>query len=99
MVGTQHAALAQLRERSMPAERSMSHSALGRSSSCRAGVRVRPASATGANAETMSDTGAMTLLRAPPSLQVVRMDSESLPTGIAIPSAGHNCLPTACTVA
>ena len=51
-------------------------------------------SATGANAETMSDSGATTSL---PS-QAVRIDSESLPTGIETPSAGHSSSATAFTV-
>ena len=32
------------------------------------------------------------------SRQLVRMESESLPTGIAMPSAGHSASPRACTV-
>ncbi len=63
-----------------------------------AGVKVRRTSATGAKAETMSETGATTLRGPLASRQSVLMDSESLPTGIAIPSAGHSSLPTAWTV-
>ena len=48
----------------------------------------------GANAETMSDIGATTSL---PS-QAVRIDSESFPTGIETPSAGHRSSATAFTV-
>ena len=77
----------------------MSHSDVGRSSSCSTGVSVARASRTGANADTMSDTGAITLFCTPASLQVVRIDSESLPTGMAIPSLGHSSFATACTVA
>jgi hypothetical protein len=33
-----------------------------------------------------------------PSFQVVRIDSESLPTGMLMPSAGHSSMPTAFTV-
>jgi hypothetical protein len=55
-------------------------------------------SVTGANADTISETGAMTLRSASPSRQAVFIDSESLPTGIAIPSAGQNSSPTALTV-
>ena len=77
----------------------MSHSDVGRSSICSAGVSVRRTSRTGAKAETISDTGAMTLLCVSPSRHAVFIDSESLPTGIAMPSAGHSSLPTACTVA
>ena len=46
------------------------------------GVSVRRASRTGANAETISDTGAVTALSTPSSRHVVRIDIESLPTGI-----------------
>jgi hypothetical protein len=55
---------------------------------------------TGANAEMMSDMGAVTLLSAPlfASRQVVRIDIESLPTGIEMPSAGQSSMPTAFTV-
>ncbi len=63
------------------------------------GVQVLRTSATGANAETMSDTGATTDLRAAPSPHTVFIDSESLPTGIAMPSAGHSSSPTVRTVA
>ena len=64
------------------------------------GVSVRRTSPTGANAETISDTGDHTAfsVAAPSSVQRVRMDSESLPTGMAISSAGHNSMPTARTV-
>jgi hypothetical protein len=37
-------------------------------------------------------------LASPPSFHVVRIDSESLPTGIEMPSAGHSSMPTAFTV-
>ena len=47
------------------------------------GVRVLRTSATGAAAETIKDTGDATVF---PS-QVVRIESESFPTGIEIPSA------------
>ena len=76
----------------------MSHSEVGRSSSCNVGVSVRRTSFTGANADTISDSGATTLFSTPPSLQAVFIDNESLPTGIAIPSCGHNSLATARTV-
>ena len=52
---------------------------------------------TGANALTTSDSGAVTLRRSPRSVHVVRIDIESLPTGIAIPSAGQSSMPTART--
>ena len=49
---------------------------------------------------TISDTGELTLRSAVPPwlLHWVRMDRESLPTGIEMPSAGHNSRPTALTV-
>ncbi len=73
---------------------------LRRSCSCSAGVSVRPASVTGANADTTSETGAMTHFSAPSaSRQSVRIDSESLPTGMAMPSCGHSSFATARTVA
>ena len=65
-------------------------------SSC--GVRVARASCTGANAETISDTGASTERSRSPWRQVVFIDSESLPTGIVMRSAVQSSL-TARTVA
>ena len=64
------------------------------------GVRVFLASATGANAETMSDSGAVTAFASPvaASFQVVFIDMESLPTGMETPSAGQSSMPTAFTV-
>ncbi len=62
------------------------------------GVRVRSVSSTAANAEMISETGATTSLSTPLSCHLVRIDSESLPTGMLMPSAGHNSMPTACTV-
>ncbi len=76
----------------------MSHKEVGRSSISNAGVSVRRTSFTGAKAEMMSETGATTLLFPSPSRHTVFIDSESLPTGIAMPNAGHNSLPTAWTV-
>ena len=61
-------------------------------------MSVRRTSATGAKADTISDTGATTRLSTPPSLHTVRIESESLPTGMAMPSAGHSSRPTARTV-
>ena len=53
----------------------------------------------GKGGDDQADTGEVTFLRSPPSsFQVVRIDSESLPTGIEIPSAGHSSMPTALTV-
>ena len=57
-----------------------------------AGVSVRRTSVTGANAVTMSDTGAATLVALPPRATSCCIDSESLPTGMAIPSAGHSSI-------
>ena len=56
-------------------------------------------SATGANPETIRDNGAVLLLVSPCSSQTERMDIESLPTGIQIPSSGHKSSATAFTVA
>ncbi len=63
-------------------------------------MSVRRASVTGAKAETMSESGAVTAFSSPlfASRHVVRIDIESLPTGIASPSAGQNSIATAATV-
>ena len=52
----------------------------------------------GAKAVTISDSGAVTALFSFPSCQEVFIDIESLPTGMLIPRAGHNSIPTAFTV-
>ena len=44
------------------------------------------------------DTGETTCFSSPLSCHTVRMDMESLPTGILIPNSGHNSIPTALTV-
>ena len=63
------------------------------------GVSDLRTSVTRAKAETISDTGDITDFAAPSaSFQVVRIDSESLPTGMLMPSAGHSSMPTARTV-
>ena len=62
------------------------------------GVSVLPASMQGANADTISDRGATTSLFLLPSFHAVRMDIESLPTGMLMPICGHNCIATASTV-
>jgi phosphoribosylformylglycinamidine synthase len=51
-----------------------------------------------AKAVTTSDTGAVTCFVSPASLQRVRIDNESLPTGTPMPSAGHSSMATASTV-
>ena len=61
------------------------------------GVSARRTSVTGAKALTISDSGAVTLRGSPVSFQTVRIDIESLPTGIAMPSAGQSSRPTART--
>ena len=63
------------------------------------GVSVARTSPSVANAVTMSDTGEVTFLAPSASFHWVRMDSESLPTGMDTPSAGHSSRPTALTVA
>ena len=82
-----------------PAPRSTSSSTVAPRSVRSCGVQVLRTSRTGANAEMINDTGATTDLRAGPSPHAVFIDSESLPTGIAMPSAGQSSSPTACTVA
>ena len=64
----------------------------------KAGVVVLPASVTGAKAVTTKDSGEIMALSSPCSSHTVFIDKESLPTGIAIPNAGHNSIPTALTV-
>jgi hypothetical protein len=58
------------------------------------GVSVARASSIGAKADTMSESGLTTSL---PS-HAVRMERESLPTGMDTPSAGQNSSATARTV-
>ena len=60
---------------------------------------MRRTSATGAKAETISDSGATTSWVEFRSCHTVFMESESLPTGMAMPSAGQNSSPTARTAA
>ena len=61
------------------------------------GVKVLRTSMTGANAVITPVIGDVTALSSPLSFQVVRIESESLPTGIAIPKAGHISIPIAFT--
>ena len=65
---------------------------------CSCGVSVGRTSSSVAKAETMSDTGAVTCSACPFSLQRVRIDRLSLPTGTLMPSAGQSSRPTAFTV-
>ncbi len=79
--------------RCLPRPRSMAISVVSAASPAAAtglscGVSVPRTSVTGAKAETISDTGATTSLAAPASSHLVRIDSESLPTGMLMPSAG-----------
>ncbi len=46
----------------------------------------------------ISETGATTSFATPRSSHLVRIDSESLPTGMLMPSAGHSSMPIALTV-
>ena len=62
------------------------------------GVNVWRTSARDANALTIKLTGDVTLCCLPSCCHWVRMDKLSLPTGIEIPRAGHNSIPTAYTV-
>ena len=50
-------------------------------------------------AEMISDTGAITACSPPASRHAVRMDNESLPTGMVIPNDAQSSTPTARTVA
>ena len=84
--------------RMRPRPRSISSRLLSAvASSC--GVSVPRTSARVAKALTISDTGELTFLACPSACHWLRMDSESLPTGIDTPSAGHSSNPTAWTVA
>ena len=65
---------------------------------CSCGVRVPRTSSSVTKADTISDTGAVTWRACPPSLQRVRIDKLSLPTGTLMPKAGHSSMPTARTV-
>ena len=56
-------------------------------------------SATGANVETINETGAVMRFSLEPSFQTVLMLIESLPTGIVMPRAGQSSMPTAWTAA
>ena len=60
-------------------------------------MSTRRTSVTGAKAVTISDSGEVTLRALSPACQPVRIDIESLPTGMAIPSAGQSSRPTART--
>ena len=65
---------------------------------CELGRERAPHVATGANADTISDSGAVTDRACLPAPTRVRIDIESLPTGIAMPSAGQSSMPTARTI-
>ena len=56
------------------------------------GVSALRTSLTGAAADTISDTGAVTCRASPSCCQAVFIDSESLPTGMLMPSDWHNRL-------
>ena len=79
--------------RFLPRPRSTSSSSVGPASARSSGVSARRTSVTGANAVTISDSGAVTLRALSPASQTVRMDIESLPTGMAMPSAGQSSTP------
>ena len=82
----------------MPAPRSISSSSVSLAVARSCGVSTRRASRTGAKAETISDSGAVTACSSPSSRHVVRIDIESLPTGMLMPSAGQSSIATARTV-
>ena len=62
------------------------------------GVQVSRTSAHGAKAETISESGETTSSGRPSSCHAVRIDIESLPTGMLTPSAGHRSVATLFTV-
>ena len=85
--------------RFLPRPRSMSKRWVSASSRLSCGVRVPRTSSTVAKALTIRLTGEVTFWALPEaSCHCVRIDSESLPTGMEIPSCGHSSMPTACTV-
>ena len=84
--------------RCCPLPRSIRTSVVSASSRLSCGVSVPRTSVSVAKALTISDTGDVTFLLSSPAFHVVRIDRESLPTGIETPSAGHNSIPTALTV-
>ena len=62
----------------------------------RAALAIKP---TGAKAETINDTGAITECSPAASRQAVLIDKESLPTGMVMPNVAQSSTPTARTVA
>jgi hypothetical protein len=88
-----------------PWPRSISTSVVSSRVASSCGVSVPRTSASVANAVTIRLTGDVTFFfSAPPPGRIrhvhwVRIDSESLPTGMEMPSAGHSSMPTALTVA
>ncbi|MBK7001933.1 MAG: hypothetical protein IPH35_18790 [Rhodoferax sp.] len=69
------------------------------SSALSCGVKVARTSVSVAKALTISDTGATTFFAPSASRHWVRMESESLPTGMEMPKAGHSSSATVRTVA
>ena len=61
------------------------------------GVDCVRTSSTRANAEMIKDTGELEVWVSPLLCQRDCIDSESLPTGMLMSSAGHSSMPTACT--
>ena len=83
--------------RFLPLPRSIKISVESASRALSCGVSVPRTSLSVANALTISETGEVTFLRLSPSDQTVRIESESLPTGIDTPKAGQSSMPTALT--
>ena len=84
-------------KRCLPSARSTKSMTVSSGNGRSSGVTVSRISETGAKAETISDTGEVTVLKSSASCQRVCIDRESLPTGMVIPSAGHSSMPTAST--
>ena len=80
-----------------PPPRSISSSRVRPRSSRSTGVAALRTSGTDANAETINVIGAVTECSPCSSRHCVCIDKLSLPTGIAIPNAGHSSIPTAVT--
>ncbi len=85
--------------RFLPRPKSISTSVLSSTSAFSWGVKVVRTSSIAAKPVIIKLTGDVTFLVSPFSLHWVRMDKESLPTGIEMFSAGHSSMPTAFTVA
>ena len=84
--------------RFLPLPRSIKINSVSLKSVLSCGVNVLRASLVLAKAVTTREIGEVTAFLLPSSSHTVFMLIESLPTGMLMPSAGHNSMPTAFTV-